>query len=254
MTALKNNWKDLVRHKLKATAIHLLISLLIFAGILYIILYHWYPEPFFTAQGGWQGIQLMAFVDIVLGPTLTLIVFNHLKQRKDIIFDLSMIALVQVCALVLGGYAVYTQRPIALVYWATAFYTVTGQDYSIQGVDSPDFSQYSTHVPPLIYSRPVSTGDELKVSNELTNQSVPAYAHVSFYEPIDKHLPAIFTNEVNIWDVLLLDTEIQTQLDKITDGDMDAYKYVPLKAKYQNMILVLEEDGNLVGVVKAPFF
>ena len=83
--------KDKLKYKLKAISIHLLLSLLIFVVILYFILFDWYPEPFFTAQGGWQGIQLMAFVDLVLGPVLTFIVYDQLKQRKLIILDLSVI-------------------------------------------------------------------------------------------------------------------------------------------------------------------
>jgi len=142
--------KDKLIHKLKAASIHLLISLVIFFVILYVIIFSWYPEPFFTAQGGWQGIRLMALVDLVLGPSLTLIVFNHLKPRKEILTDLSVIALVQVCALVWGGYQVYSQRPIALVFWNDAFYTTTQDDYLSQGINIPDFSQYSNHVPPLV--------------------------------------------------------------------------------------------------------
>ncbi len=68
--------------KVKASSIHLALSFLIFVVILYFILFEWYPEPFFTAQGGWLGIKIMAFVDLVLGPALTFIVFNHLKKKK----------------------------------------------------------------------------------------------------------------------------------------------------------------------------
>ena len=169
--------KDKLKYKLKATSIHLMLSLLIFVVILYFILFDWYPEPFFTAQGGWQGIQLMAFVDLVLGPVLTFIVYDQFKEKKKIVFDLSVIIVIQITALIWGGYTVYTQRPIAMVYWADAFYTVTSDDYDKQGIDNPDFSQYSAHIPPLIYSRPVSTQEELV-----------------FYRTISKTNPCLCTN------------------------------------------------------------
>ena len=245
--------KDKLKYKLKAVSIHLFLSLIVFAIILYFILYEWYPEPFFTAQGGWHGIRLMAFVDLVLGPALTLIAYNHLKQRKEIIFDLSLIAIIQITALVFGGHMVYTQRPIALVYWANAFYTVTGEDYSVQGIDSPDFSQYSAHIPPLIYSRPVSTIADLEKSMFLSSKKIPVYAHVSLYEKVEDNLQDIFVNEVNIWEVILLNTAMQAQLNEITQGDIDAYRYVALNAKYQNMVLVMKENGEIVGEVKAPY-
>ena len=249
MDALKTKLK----YKLKATLIHLLLSLLIFIVILYFILFDWYPEPFFTAQGGWQGIRLMAFVDLALGPVLTFIVYDHLKQQKLIILDLSVIIVIQITALIWGGYTVYTQRPIAMVYWADAFYTVTSDDYDKQGIDNPDFSQYSAHIPPLIYSRPVSTQEELAFSTELSAKLIPAYAQTSFYESIEDNLDSVFAKEVNIDEVITNNAEMKVQLEQITHGDLSAYKYVILKAKYQNMILIMKHNGKIVGEIKAPY-
>ena len=244
--------KDQLKYKLKAASIHLLLSLIVFAVFSYFILYEWYPEPFFTAQGGWQGIRLMAIVDLVLGPALTLIVYNHLKQRKLIIFDLSIIVFIQITALGLGGYTVYTQRPIALVYWATAFYTVTEEDYFAQGIESPDFSQYSDHIPPLIYSRPVSTLAELESSINLTEKLIPAYAHVEFYEKIEDNLEEILLNEVDITEIVLTNETVLNRIEDVTKGDLDAYSYLTLKAKFHHMILIMEENGELAGSVKVP--
>jgi hypothetical protein len=248
-----SGFKDKLIHKLKATSIHLGISLLIFIGILYLILYDWYPEPFFTAQGGWQGIRLMALVDLVLGPTLTFIVYNHLKSRLEIVLDLSVIAIVQALALAWGGNMVYSQRPVALVFWTEAFYTVTSEDFLVQGIEDPDLSKFSTHTPPLIYSRSLVSEDELREFKQLTNQSIPVYAHISLYESIDEHLESIFYNQVDIREVMENNAEMKVQIEKIVDKDVDTYRYVALKAKYQNMILIMKEDGTLIGEIKAPY-
>lgn len=244
--------KEKLIPKLKATAIHLGLSLLVFLVILYFILFEWYPEPFFTAQGGWQGIQLMAFVDLVLGPCLTLIVYDHLKSRRAIQLDMSLIVLVQVGALIWGGNQVYSQRPIALVFWADAFYTVTEDDYLSQGIKSPDFSQYSPYVPPLIYSRALETEAEMERFKELTSRSIPIYAHVTLYEKIEDNLSNVFLNEVDIKNVMSKNATMKLEVEKIIDGDITDYRYVALKAKYHNMILIMEENGKLVGEVKAP--
>ncbi|GMR15779.1 MAG: hypothetical protein BMS9Abin31_0069 [Gammaproteobacteria bacterium] len=246
--------KEILISKLKATSIHLFISLWIFLVVLYFILFDWYPEPFFTAQGGWQGIRLMAFVDLVLGPSLTFIVYSQLKQRKTLIFDFSLIALVQISALIWGGHLVYTQRPIALVFWHDAFYTVTGNDYSVQGIDNPDFSQFSAHVPPLIYSRPLKTLIEMEQFRQLTEKKIPVYAHVSLYEKIEDNLSSVFSRGVGIEEVIQKNASMKFQLEKIVHGNLADYNYIALKAKYQNMILILGKNGNLVGEVKAPYF
>ena len=248
------NLKQKLISKLKATLVHFCLSLLIFSVILYFVLFEWYPEPFFTAQGGWQGIRLMILVQLVLGPLLTFIVFDHLKQRKAIVLDLSVIAVVQVIALILGGYQVYTQRPIALVFWHDAFYTVTSDDYSIQGIENPDFSNFSQHVPPLIYSRPLSTLIELEHFNQLTEKSIPVYAHVSLYEKIDDHLDSIFLHGVDIKEVMSKNASMKSQLEKIIHGNVSDYNYIALKAKFRNMILILDKNGKLEGEVVAPYF
>jgi hypothetical protein len=249
-----SNLKDKLIPKLKATLVHFGLSLLIFAVILYFVLFEWYPEPFFTAQGGWQGIRMIILVQLVLGPSLTFIVFDHLKKRKAIIFDLSIIAVVQAVALIWGGYLVYTQRPIALVFWHDAFYTVTSDDYSEQGIDNPDFSQFSAHVPPLIYSRPLTTEIELEQFRQLTEKSIPVYAHVSLYEKIEDNLNSVFSRGVDVEEVMSRNASMKSELEKMTRGNVSDYNYIALKAKYQNMILILNKNGKLEGEVVAPYF
>jgi len=246
------DWKTKLHYKLRAAGLHLLGSTIIFIGILYLILFHWYPEPFFTAQGGWQGIRLMAFVDLVLGPTLTLIVFNHLKKRGEILLDMGVILSVQLAALIWGGYAVYTQRPLAMVFWVDAFYTVTQDDFTSQGIEIPDFSRYSQHVPPLVFSKPIESGGEAIQFLQLTRQSVPAYAQVTTYRRMDDYLQHVFFNEVNVGEVIRHNKRMREQIEQLTQGKLHDYHYVALQAKYQNMILLMREDGSIAGEVKAP--
>ncbi|MEJ2399037.1 MAG: hypothetical protein P8Z67_12590, partial [Gammaproteobacteria bacterium] len=99
--------------KLKAFASHLGISFLIFLIILYFIIFKWYPFPFFSTDGGWQGIRIIIGVDLVLGPLLTLIVFK--PGKPGLKFDLSVIAIMQAGALAWGIWTVHHQRPIAAV-------------------------------------------------------------------------------------------------------------------------------------------
>ena len=196
----------------------------------------------------------MVFVALVSGPLLTFIVFDHLKQRKAMVFDLSLIAFVQISAIIWGAYQVYTQRPIALVFWHDAFYTVTDDDYSMQGIiESPEFSRFSTYVPPLIYSRPLRTQIELEQFRDLTEKSIPIYAHVSLYEKVEDNLSSIFSHGIDIEEVISKNSVMKHQLEEIVQDNIADYNYIALKAKYQNMILIFEEDGNLVGELKAPY-
>ena len=73
--------------RIKAFLIHLGISAVIFFILLYLIIFHWYPGFLFTADGGWQGVRIIAAVDLVLGPLLTLVVYKagkpSLKMEQE---------------------------------------------------------------------------------------------------------------------------------------------------------------------------
>jgi len=47
---------------------------------------------------------------------------------------------------------------------------------------------------------------------------------------------------------------MKSQLEKIIQGNVSDYNYIALKAKYQNMILILDKNGKLEGEVIAPYF
>ena len=66
----------------------------------------------------------------------------------------------------------------------------------------PDFSKYSRHEPPLIFSRPVLTQLGLENFKALSEKGIPVYAHTALYESIDENLKGVFSNQVNIDEVM----------------------------------------------------
>ncbi|WP_221799358.1 hypothetical protein [Oceanobacter mangrovi] len=100
-------------NRYQAFGIHFGLSLLIFLGLVALVFTVWYPGVLFDADNGWQQALLMiAGVDLVLGPLLTLLVYNPAK--KSLKMDLSIIAAFQFCALVGGIYTVNSARPVGL--------------------------------------------------------------------------------------------------------------------------------------------
>lgn len=100
-------------NRFQAAAIHFGISFAIFIGLVVMVFTYWYPGILNQVDQGWhQALMLIAGVDLVLGPLLTLLVFNPTK--KSLKFDLSVIAICQLAALVAGLYTVHTTRPLAL--------------------------------------------------------------------------------------------------------------------------------------------
>lgn len=66
--------------RLRAFAIHLIAkSAGIILALLGLMHWVWYPAPYFEINGGWHVWRILAGVDVVLGPLLTLIVFKSGK-------------------------------------------------------------------------------------------------------------------------------------------------------------------------------
>lgn len=111
--------KQLIKIKIQAMLVHFLISLAIFAVIAYLLRYYFYPEFHFSMNGGMQGFTLMFYVDVVLGPLLTFMVYNRppAKSRGKLHFDFLCIAIVQFSALFYGAHTVYKERPVLAILY-----------------------------------------------------------------------------------------------------------------------------------------
>ena len=141
--------RELVTTKLKAFSLHFGISLIIFLILLYFILFQWYPPPFFSTDGGWQGIRLITFVDLILGPTMTFVIFNPGKARKLLIMDLSIIGICQVAALTWGIWAVHNERPYFAVFADGAFYTLPFYQLKETGLNKTEIAKFDSGSKPI---------------------------------------------------------------------------------------------------------
>ncbi len=110
----------------KAAGIHLCLSALIAATIVVVMLALWYPGPYFEAMGGQTLLALIVGVDVTLGPLLTLIVFN--PKKKELKFDLAVIAACQVTALVYGAWVTFGARPVYTAFVKDRFEVVSAND------------------------------------------------------------------------------------------------------------------------------
>ncbi len=112
----------------KACAIHLGISALIGTAVISAMLLVWYPGPFFTAMGGNDLVLILLGVDVVLGPLITLIVFNPKKRLALLRLDLAVIATIQAAALAYGVSVIAEARPVYMVFTVDRFDLVAAND------------------------------------------------------------------------------------------------------------------------------
>jgi hypothetical protein len=176
--------KSLLRTKLKASGLHLGLSLVIFVFLAYKIYFVWYPVPYFAVDGGWQGIRLVAAVDLVLGPLITFLIFDLTKSRRAIVFDLIVIATVQIGALIYGVTTTYQQRPVSIVLIDQFMVGNIESSYGSQLNSIDELSQYGSGSPPIIFADIQPTREALDEVMQLKIEGgIPEASQLALYQP-----------------------------------------------------------------------
>ena len=120
MSASTFNLKD----RLKASGIHLAISLAIAALAAALVFLVWYPYPYREISGGRELFILIVTIDVILGPLITFAVFNRAKPMRELKRDLTVVVLIQLAALGYGLWTVFVARPVLLVFEYNRFRVV----------------------------------------------------------------------------------------------------------------------------------
>ena len=110
--------------RLRAALVHLGASLLVALAMAVLVFELWYPYPYREISGGRDLFLLVISVDVVLGPLLTLAVFNIRKPRPELRRDIAVVALLQVAGLCYGLWTVQLARPAHLVFEIDRFRVV----------------------------------------------------------------------------------------------------------------------------------
>lgn len=241
--------------KLRATGIHLGISAAILIAFLYLILVKWYPDPFFTTDGGWTGLQIMLFVDMVLGPALTFIIFNPRKRTKEIFIDLSIVALVQISALVWGGLTVYQQRPIAVVEWNGTLRSLTQGPLHQQGKEISDLQQFGSGLVPVIHAKPPTDAQaHMKMTEMALNEELGETQQFWLYRSFKGSFAEMKKDQaLDIASISKTNVEIGGKVEKLLSqrGGKKVTDFVFLKfiGRYKDAIFVFDLVGNQVGTI-----
>jgi len=239
-----------------AFLIHLGISAIIFVALLYFILFHWYPQPFFAKDGGWEGVQLITGVDLVLGPALTLIVYRLGKPRLKL--DLAIIGVIQFLALVAGTWLVHGER-IALVTYANgAFYSLTPDQVRQIGGKALDIARTSDLKPPISVVRlPENPKQRQSMLFQAMLQGAMPYHFTDRHEAYSpQHLPQIIAEAANPDQASRNLPEFKSGLELFLErhgGQAKDYIYVPAVGRYGEQAIVIRKDGGeLVGGIHLP--
>ena len=152
-----NRFQAFGGHLLGSTIVGLFSSVLVFLI--------WYPWPLPAATGVTTVFVILLAVDVVIGPCITLIVFNPAK--KELKRDLLIVLLLQVSALLYGIHTVFIARPVYYVFNKDRFDLVYANDLTSEKLDKVTDARFRSA--PMLWPEVIAarTPDSTEARNEI---------------------------------------------------------------------------------------
>lgn len=246
-----------IRNRCSASGLHFLFSLSVFSLLVGIVLLFWYPNPYFSASGGWQGLRIVALVDLVLGPLITLVIFNPKKSRRELSIDIGVVVLVQIGALLWGIKAVYDQRPVAVVFLDTSFYTVPAAAISAQGIDLEVLDAFGEQRPVYVFARRPDTGvEQERFQQAVEVEKIPPHEQVWLYQPLAEHFAQVRRSSLIVEEIMNASMEMKLEIEQVLakeQAQVSDFVFLALTSRYRNILLIFDGQGSIVGTINAPY-
>lgn len=239
-------------NRFSASAIHLALSLLVFLSFIAVLYLWWFPGNLFFMDGGWQIVKLVAMIDLVLGPLLTLMLFK--RGKPSLKFDMSVIASIQIAALLYGFYTTYNQRVVALVYADQRFNTLTLTEYreasdilTSKGIDPKPLQTFGDKAPVNVFTQPfdrVSYGEYLEsVLNDFPEIRERNDQYIRLDQSREELREFRITREILQGNDVLRVVEDLLAKEGLEFQNVELYR---LKARYESGLAVLDPASSSV--------
>jgi hypothetical protein len=239
-------------HKGRAFAFHLGASAAMIGLFLTVVYFVWYPQPYFDIENVWDVIRIVVGVDLVLGPALTFIVYS--PRKPSLRFDLGVIIVLQVTALVWGIYVTYTQRPLYVAFAGDMFTVVAASDVRRQPPPDTVPENHGWGGPLPVYVRlPQDMNTLLSLSLEHQRSGGKFASMTSAYEPYERHREEVLASGVDIRARGKLYPALARGVEAVIGklgGTLDDYAFVPVEGRNAFAFLVVRRsDGQLMTAV-----
>lgn len=236
----------------KAFGIHFSISLTVFLLTLGVMTFFWYPWPFFTTDGGWQGLRILVAVDLTIGPLLTLLVFR--AGKPGLRLDLALIALLQIGAYAGGIYLIHHQRLQLVVYADGAFYGLDHTEMARIGSAGHAIVRATAGHPPFVFVHlPHSRAKRLAIEIKILRGEPPLYLRGWRYRPYNatarRHVVAHGLDMTRIIGKNRRAARVFLHFQR-RHPHINRYVFVPYYGTYHDVVLALRRtNADIVGML-----
>lgn len=231
--------------KLQAFLIHLTGSALVVGTLCAVIFFVWYPAPYFAAKGASGVLLVLIGVDLILGPTLTLILFR--PRKPGLVFDLSVILTIQLAALVYGTTALYQERPYYLVFAVDRLEILAYKDVDSSMIEYEELRRKPFIGPILaVASLPEGQDEFQRLLEETAFEGKPDIERrPEFWSPYANRSDDVIARARSLAELLERYPETRTEISKLTeslDAEIDDLAYIPLVGRETSFAFVIDAE------------
>jgi hypothetical protein len=155
----------------------------------------WYPYPYREISGGRELFLLVVTVDVILGPLITLAVFNRSKPWNELRRDLAIVVFIQLAALGYGLWSVSVARPVHLVFEIDRFRVVHAIDIAPELLNNAPLDIVALPItgPTLLAVRPFRDQKENLDATIAAVQGLALSARPDLWQPYNQAVPRILS-------------------------------------------------------------
>ena len=231
--------------KMHAFLIHFSGSALVVGTLCAVIFFVWYPAPYFAAKGASGVLLVLIGVDLILGPTLTLILFR--PRKPGLVFDLSVILTIQLAALVYGTTALYQERPYYLVFAVDRLEILAYKDVDSSMIEYEELRRKPFIGPILaVASLPEGQDEFQRLLEETAFEGKPDIERrPEFWSPYANRSDDVIARARSLAELLERYPETRTEISKLTeslDAEIDDLAYIPLVGRETSFAFVIDAE------------
>jgi hypothetical protein len=252
-----------MRFRLTAFGLHLLGSacaLSLVLGGLYLGWYHW-PGWYLTAAT--RILLIVMLVDLVLGPTLTLIIANPKKPPRTLVRDIAMIVTVQLAALIYGAATLWHGRPLYYTFSVNRLETVQASDLEKPEIvlalkENPSFAPHWYSLPRWVWAPlPEDAHKAMDIVQSATfGEGQDVIDMPRYFKPWEAGLPQLRQRLGTVADIIYFSKEeqkvLQSRMASLGISTQQKNTLVMWGGTAQRLLVVFDPDSLKIRAMLKP--
>lgn len=246
-TEPKTGWRYVSTRRAFLT--HLALSGTVVGIVCAAIFLCWYPGPYFAVKGTWSALRVLVGVDLILGPMLTLILFR--PGKWGLALDMTMIALIQLSALLYGTSVIYSERPYYTVFAVDRYEVLARRDVVATSDLDTAFTDKPLVGPIVAFAQlPSDPQQQQRLIEETLFEGKPDIdRRPEFWHPLDEEArSAILERAEPLSELAARQPEWQDEIDALGESigaELDAIAFVPVMGTQGPLTMVIDSETAL---------